>query len=69
MIGRIIRALANGLSVFFQEVEYHAAPETIEEVVGEVEDAIAYSGCMVVVEADDEHGVRIGTRGTEHPIQ
>lgn len=68
MVGRILRALSIGRPVFFQGTKYHATPETIEKVAGQVEDAIAYSGRMVVVEADDEQGVRIGIRGTEHPV-
>ena len=38
-------------------------------VTGEVEDAITNSGCMVIVEDDNEHGVRIGVHGTEHRVQ
>jgi hypothetical protein len=68
MVGRILRALSDGRPVFFQGTEYRATPETIKEVAGQVEDAIANSGYMVVVEADDEQGVRIGIRGTEHPV-
>lgn len=69
MVARILRALREGRSVFFQGREYQATLEKIKDVAGEVEDAIASSGCMVSVESDDENGVRIGTRGPEYPLQ
>jgi hypothetical protein len=70
MVARILAALTHGRAVFFGGAEYRVtAPHELAGKVGEVEDAIAYSGLMVTVVRDDEHGVVIGARGTEHPVQ
>ena len=69
LVGRILRALMEGRPVSFAGVEYRATADSIQMVTGEVEDAITNSGCMVIVEDDNEHGVRIGVHGTEHRVQ
>jgi hypothetical protein len=70
MVFRILAALLHGRGVWFEGVEYRAHQlSQVPEVAGAVEDAVAYSGMMVCVESDDETGVKIGTRGTEHRMQ
>lgn len=70
MVARILAALTHGRSVFFEGAEYRVtASHDLAAKVGEVEDAIAYSGLMVTVVRDDDKGVFIGTVGTEHSVQ
>jgi hypothetical protein len=70
MVARIVAALQHGRSVWFQDAEYRVErPEDLPRVAGLVEDAIAFSGFMVLVESDDYTGVTIGIGGTEHPVQ
>jgi hypothetical protein len=67
---RYLRALLEGRSVFFQEVEYHADSPDQAPVVGQqIEDAIVVSGHYVTVEYDDERGVSIAVGKREHPLQ
>lgn len=70
LIGRILLALQEGRSVWFQGAEYRAEkPDNFSEVAGSIEDAVANSGMLVHVESDDERGVLIGIGGTELPVQ
>lgn len=63
LASRIMAALLHGRTVWFRDVAYRVStPADIESVAGEVEDAIAGSGYVVVVETDDDHGVRIGAK-------
>jgi hypothetical protein len=72
MVGRILLALQEGRSVWFQGVEYRALngrPDDLLRVAGEVEDAIGFSGMNVRVEKDDESELVIATAGTEYSLQ
>jgi hypothetical protein len=46
-----------------------AAKDQSLDTVGEMGDAIAYSGMNVHVETDDDTGITIGTYGAEHKTQ
>lgn len=66
MASRIMRALLHGRPVWFLSVEYRARTRTdVPGVALAVEDAISNSGLYVVVESDDEVGVRIGVGPAE----
>jgi len=68
MAVRVVRALAEGRTVFFQAVEYRAATrDDVVLVSGQIEDAIVAGGYLVIVEYDDERGVSIGVH-PEHRL-
>lgn len=72
MLGRILLALQEGRSIWFQGVEYYAETDRSEDLLcatAQIEDAIGFSGMNVRVERDDEFGVVIATAGTEYSEQ
>jgi hypothetical protein len=66
MVARILAALYHKRSVKFEDMEWKpVSPEQITRAVGEIEDAIVYSGMNFYIERDNEEGVTlVGVHGT-----
>lgn len=64
MVVRILRAITCGRPVWVLSRRFEPVGD-LEQVVGEIEDAIVTSGRMVYVLSDDEHGVVVGAHGYE----
>jgi hypothetical protein len=68
LVWRITRALQRGRRVTFGETTF-TARQDIEQVAGQIEDAIVQSGLHVFIARDDNAGVIIGIGPPEHVVQ
>jgi hypothetical protein len=71
LVGRVLAALYTNRWVAFQGKSWDAKDKTkeeIEQIIGEIDDALSESGMMIFVDIDDDNGVWIGTRGRAHKV-
>jgi hypothetical protein len=72
LVGRVLAAIYTNRWIGFQGKSWnatHKTEEEIEQIIGEIDDALSDSGMMIFVDIDDDNGVWIGTHGRAHKVQ